>query len=150
MGVAVGKDGGRPIVRGVILDDSGTEIGEIQHLADLSKDVRTQLDELAKAFETAIEGNRPEPIVIRLGRIRVWEGSKTIARRARAEGVLLATCRDLRVHVLVMDGVEIAKAVGGDRSAEKEAKGWASKEFVAAGAAALAAHSIAQRGEPGN
>ena len=56
MGVAVGTDGGRPIVRGVILDDSGTEIGEIQHLADLSKDVRTQLDELAKAFETAIEG----------------------------------------------------------------------------------------------
>ena len=149
MGVTVGTDDGRPIVRGVILDDSGTEVGEIQHLTDLRNDVRTQLDDLAKAIETAIEGNRPEPMVIRLGRIRLWERRRTTAARARAEGVLVATCRDRGIHVLVMDGVEIAKAVGGDgASADKAAKGWASKDFVEAGAAALAAHSIAQRGGP--
>jgi hypothetical protein len=149
MGVTVGTDDGRPIVRGVILDDSGTEVGEIQHLTDLRNDVRTQLDELAKAFETAIEGNPPEPIVIRLGRIRFWQSRATTATRARAEGVLLATCRDRGVHVLVMSGDEIAKAVGEDGgSADKAAKGWASKDFVEAGAAALAAHSIAQRGGP--
>src|ERR1700722_11246172 len=112
MGVTVGTDDGRPIVRGVILDDSGTEVGEIQHLTDLRNDVRTQLDELAKAFETAIEGNPPEPIVIRLGRIRFWESRVTTATRARAEGVLVATCRDRGIHVLVMNGDEIAKAVG--------------------------------------
>jgi hypothetical protein len=149
MGVSVGTDDGRPIVRGVVLDDSGAEVGEIQHLTDLRNDVGTQLVELAKAMETAIEANRPEPMVIRLGRIRIWESRRTIAARARSEGVLLATCRDRGVRVLVMDGDAIAKAVGGDgASAEKAAKSWASKDFVEAGAAALAAHSIAQRGGP--
>jgi hypothetical protein len=148
MGVIVGTEDGRPVVRGVILDDSGTEVGEIQHVTDLRNDVSTQLDELAKAIETAILGKRLELMVIRLGRIHMWESRRTIARRARAEGVLLATCRDHGVHALVMDGDEVARAVGGDRasSADKAAKGWASKDFVGAGAAALAAHSIAQRG----
>jgi Holliday junction resolvasome RuvABC endonuclease subunit len=151
MGVMVGIVDGRPVVRGVILDDSGTEVGEIQHLADLRNDVGTQLEELGKAIETAIEGNRPRLMVIRLGRIRVWESRRTTATRARAEGVLLATCRARGVHVLVMDGDEIAKAVGGDgASPDKAAKDWASKDFVEAGAAALAAHSIAQRGGPGS
>jgi Holliday junction resolvasome RuvABC endonuclease subunit len=149
MGLIVGTEDGRPVVRGVILDDSGTEVGEIQHLTDLRNDVGTQLDELAKAIETAILGNRPELVVIRLGRIHLWQRRRTTATRARAEGVVLATCRDHGVQVLVMDGDEVARAVGGDRaSADKAAKGWASKDFVEAGAAALAAHSIAQRGGP--
>jgi Holliday junction resolvasome RuvABC endonuclease subunit len=147
MGVIVGTEDGRPVVRGVILDDSGTEVGEIQHLTDLRNDVGAQLDELAKAIETAILGNRPELVVIRLGRIHLWQSRRTTATRARAEGVLLATCRDHSVDVLVMDGDEVARAVGGDgASADKAAKSWASKDFVEAGAAALAAHSIAQRG----
>ena len=147
MGVIVGTEDGRPVVRGVVLDESGAEVGEIQHLTDLRNDVRTQLDELTKAIETAILPKRPEVMVIRLGRIHMWERRRTTATRARAEGVLLATCRDHGVHVLVMDGDEVARAVGGDgASADKAAKGWASKDFVEAGAAALAAHSIAQRG----
>ena len=40
MGVTVGTEDGRPVVRGVVLDDSGTEVGEIQHRADLRSDVR--------------------------------------------------------------------------------------------------------------
>ena len=147
MGVIVGTEDSRPVVRGVVLDDSGTEVGEIQHLTDLRNDVRTQLDELAKAIETAILANRPELMVIRLGRIHLWERRRTTATRARAEGVLLATCRDHGVDVLVMDRDEVASAVGGDRaSADKAAKAWASKDFVEAGAAALAAHSIVQQG----
>ena len=147
MGVIVGTEGGRPVARGVVLDDSGTEVGEIQHLTDLRNDVRTQLDELAKAIEAAVLANRPELMVIRLGRIHLWERRRTTATRARAEGVLLATCRDHGVDVLVMDRDEVASAVGGDRaSADRAAKAWASKDFVEAGAAALAAHSIAQQG----
>jgi len=147
MGVIVGTEDGRPVARGVVLDDSGIEVGEIQHLTDLRNDVRTQLDELAKAIETAIQANSPEVMVIRTGRIHMWERRRMTATRARAEGVLLATCRDHGVHVLVMDADEVGRAVGGDRaSADKAAKGWASKDFVEAGAAALAAHSIAQRG----
>jgi Holliday junction resolvasome RuvABC endonuclease subunit len=147
MGVTVGTEDGRPVVRAVILDDSGTEIGEIQHLTDLRNDVHTQLEELAKAIETAILGKRPELMVIRLGRTTMWERRRTTATRARAEGVVLATCRDHGVQVLVMDGDEVARTAGGDRaSADKAATGWASKDFVEAGAAALAAHSIAQRG----
>ena len=147
MGVIVGTEDSRPVVRGVVLDESGTEVGEIQHLTDLRNDVRTQLDELAKAIETAILANRPELMVIRLGRIHLWERRRTTATRARAEGVLLATCRDHGVDVLVMDRDEVASAVGGDRaSADKAAKAWASKDFVEAGAAALAAHSIVQQG----
>ena len=147
MGVSVGTEDGRPIVRGVIIDESGAEVGEIQHLADLRNDVVSQLDELAKAFEMAILGKRPELVVIRLGRIHMWDSRKTTAGRARAEGVLVATCRDKGVQVLVMDGDEVARAAGGDRgSADKAAKAWASKDFVAAGTAALAASSIAQRG----
>src|SRR3974377_2110129 len=102
MGVIVGTEDGRPVVRGVVLDDSGIEIGEIQHLTDLRNDVATQLDELAKAIETGIQAKTPEVMVIRLGRIHVWERRRTTAMRARAEGVLLATCRDRGVHVLVM------------------------------------------------
>jgi Holliday junction resolvasome RuvABC endonuclease subunit len=147
MGVIVGTEDGHPVVRGVVLDDSGIEVGEIQHLTDLRNDVGTQLDELAKAIETAIRAKSPEVMVIRLGRNHIWERRRTIAVRARAEGVLLATCRDRGVHVLVMDGDEVATAVGGDRaSADKAAKDWASKDFAEAAAAALAAHSIAQRG----
>ena len=147
MGVTVGTEGGRPVVRGVILDDSGKEVGEIQHLTDLRNNVGTQLEELAKAIETAIQGKDIELMVIRLGRIHMWQSRRTAATRARAEGVLLATFRDHGVHVLLMDRDEVAKAVGGDRaSADKAAKGLASKDFVEAGAAALAAHTIAQRG----
>jgi hypothetical protein len=146
MGVAVDVEDGRPAVRGVILDDSGNEVGEIQHLA-ARNDVDKQLDELAKAIETAMQGKDIELMVIRLGRIHMWQSRRTAATRARAEGVLVATCRDHGVHVLVMDGIEVAKAVGRDRaSAVKAAKELASKDFVEAGAAALAAHSIAQRG----
>jgi Holliday junction resolvasome RuvABC endonuclease subunit len=147
MGVVVGTEDGRPVIRGVVLNDSGVEIGEIQHRADLRNDVRTQLDDLAKAIETAIQANSPEVMVMRLGRIHMWERRSTTATRARAEGVLVATGRDRGVHVLVMDGDEVGKAVGGDRaSADKAAKAWASKDFVEAAAAALAAHSIAQQG----
>lgn len=147
MGVTVGIEDGRPVVRGVILDDLGSEVGEIQHLVGQRNDVGTQLDELAKAIETAIQGKDIELMVIQLSRITMWHSRRTTATRARAEGVLLATCRDHGVHVLVMDGVEVAKAVGGDKaSAAKAAKILASKDFVEAGAAALAAHSIAQRG----
>jgi hypothetical protein len=148
MGVMVGTEDGRPVVRGVILDDSGNEVGEVQHLTDLRNDVRTQLDELANAIESAISGKRPEIIVIRLGRIRIWERRSAIATRARAEGVVLATCRAQGLQVLMMDGNGVARALGGDQaSAAKAAKNLASKGFVGAGAAALAAHSIAQRGE---
>lgn len=147
MGVIVGTEDGRPVVRGVVLDDSGIEVGEIQHLSDLLKDVRTQLEELAKAIETAIQANTPEVMVIRPGRIHMWERRRTVAAHARAEGVLLATSRDRGIHVLVMDGDEVGRTIGGDRaSADKAAQRWASKDFVKAGAAALAAHSIAQRG----
>lgn len=147
MGVSVDVEEGRPVVRGVILDDAGTEVGEIQHLTDMRFDVRTQLDELAKAFETALVADRPELLVIRLGRIHIWDSRKSTARRARAEGVLLATSRDNGVHVLAMDADEVARAVGGDRSsADKAVTSRASKTFVEARAAALAAHSIAKRG----
>lgn len=149
MGVSVDLEGGRPVVRGVILDDSGTEVGEIQHLTDMRYDVRTQLDELAKAFETAIAGERPEVMVIRLSRIHIWDSRKSTARRARAEGALLATSRDNGVHVLAMDADEVARAVGADQSSvDKAVRSWATKTFAEAGAAALAAHSIAKRGEP--
>jgi Holliday junction resolvasome RuvABC endonuclease subunit len=149
MGLSVDIEEGRPVVRGVILDDSGTEVGEIQHLTDMRCDVRTQLDELAKAFETALMGQRPELIVIRLGRIHIWDSRKSTAMRARAEGILLATSRDNDVHVLAMDADEIAKAVGGDRSSvDKSVRSWATKTFVEAGAAALAAHSMTKRDEP--
>jgi Holliday junction resolvasome RuvABC endonuclease subunit len=148
MGVSVDIEEGRPVVRGVILDDSGTEVGEIQHLTDMRYDVRTQLDELAKAFERALLGQRPELMVIRLGQIHIWDSRKSTARRARAEGVLLATSRDNGVHVLVMDADEVARAVGGDHSSvDKAVRSWATKTFVEAGAAALAAHSIAKRDE---
>jgi hypothetical protein len=147
MGVIAGTEEGRPVVRGVVLDDSGIELGEMQHLTDLRNDLRTQLDALAKAIETTIQEHSPEVMVIRTGRIHMWERRRTTAARARAEGVLLATCRDHGVHVLVMDGDEVGRAVGRDRaSADKAAKAWASKDFVEAGAAALAAHSIAQQG----
>ena len=146
MGVTVGTEDGRPVVRGVVLDESGTEVGEIKHLTDLQNDVRTRLDELAKAVETAILPKRPDVIVLRLGRIHFWERRTTVATRARAEGVLLATCRDHGVRILVMDGDEVSRTVGGDVGADKAAKTWASKGFVETGAAALAAHSIAHRG----
>ncbi len=143
----VGTEDGRPIVRGVVLDDSGAEVGEIQHLTDLRNDVSTQLDELAKAIETPIQSHRPEVMVLRLAPIHLWERGSTTATRARAEGVVVATGRDHGVRVLVMDGDEVGSALGEDRaSADKAAKAWASKDFVEAGAAALAAHSIAERG----
>jgi hypothetical protein len=41
MGVSVDIEKGRPVVRGVILDDAGTEVGEMQHLTDMRYDVRT-------------------------------------------------------------------------------------------------------------
>jgi Holliday junction resolvasome RuvABC endonuclease subunit len=148
MGFSVDIEQGRPVVRGVILDDSGTEVGEIQHLTDMRYDVRTQLDELGKAFETTLVGQRPEVMVIRLGRIHIWDSRKSTATRARAEGVLLATSRDNEVHVLAMDADEVSRAIGGDRSSvDKAVRAWATKTFVEAGAAALAAHSIAKRGE---
>jgi hypothetical protein len=148
MGVSVDIEEGRPVVRGVILDDSGTEVGEIQHLTDMRYDVRAQLDELAKAFETTLVGQCPELIVIRLGQIHIWDSRKSTARRARAEGVLLATSRDNDVHVLAMDAGEVTRAVGGDRSSvDKAVRSWATKAFVEVGAAALAAHSIAKRDE---
>jgi Holliday junction resolvasome RuvABC endonuclease subunit len=147
MGVMVGTEDGRPVVRGVVLDDSGTEVGEIQHLTNPRNDVGTQLDELAKAIETPIQTHKPEVMVMRLAPIHMWERRSTTATRARAEGVLVTTGRDHGVQVLVMDGDEVGRAVGGDpASADKAAKAWASKDFVEAGAAALAAHSIAQRG----
>jgi hypothetical protein len=148
MGVSVDIKEGRPVVRGVILDDSGYEVGEIQHLTDMRYDERTQLDELAKAFESALLGQRPELMVIRLGRIHLWDSRKSTARRARAEGVLLATSRDNGVHVFAMDADEVARTVGGDHSSvDKAVRSWATKAFVEAGAAALAAHSIAKRDE---
>jgi hypothetical protein len=77
--------------------------------------------------------------VIKLGRIHIWDGRKSTARRARAEGVLLATSRDNGVHVLAMDAGDIAKAVGGDHSSvDKAARSRATKTFTEAGAAALA------------
>jgi Holliday junction resolvasome RuvABC endonuclease subunit len=148
MGVSVDMEEGRPVVRGVILDDSGTEVGEIQHLTNIRDYVRTQLDELAKAFESVLVGQCPDLIVIRLGRIHIWDSRKSTAGRARAEGVLLATSRDNGVHVLAMDADEVARALGGDRSSvDKAVRSWATKDFVEAGAAALAAHSIAKRDE---
>ena len=131
----------------MILDDSGAEVGEIQHLIDMRYDVRTQLDELAKAFEKAIVGERPELMVIRLGRIHIWDSRKSTAGPRKSRGGLAGYSRDNGVHVLAMDEGDIAKAVGGDRSSvDKAARTRATKAFVEAGSAALAAHSIAQRG----
>jgi Holliday junction resolvasome RuvABC endonuclease subunit len=147
MGVVAGTEDGRPVVRGVVLDDDGNEVGEIQHLTNPQDDVGTQLDDLAKAVEAPIQTHRPEVMVLRLAPIHRWERRTTTATRARAEGVLVATGRDHGVRVLVMDGDEVGTAVGGDRgSADKAAKAWASKDFVEAGAAALAARSVAQQG----
>ncbi len=151
MGVIVGTEDGHTVVRGVVLDDSGNEVGEIQHLTNPGDDVGTQLDDLAKALEAPIQTHRPEVMVLRLAPIHTWERRTTTATRARAEGVLVATGRDHGVRVLVMDGDEVGTAVGGDRaSADKAAKAWASKDFVEAGAAALAARSIAQQGGHGS
>jgi len=148
VGITVRVKGGRPHLRGVVLDDPSDDSPPrtFSHLASSADGLAEQVHGVADALRTqltALAGSLTALVVREAddgARGGLTSGRKA---RARAEGAVLDVGRARTQRVQVMSGPQVGRACGGNlQTAEALAAEQVDAEWIEAGSAALAARSL--------
>lgn len=147
LGLHVGTQGSRRVVRGVLLDpaDDSVQLPAIEHVPHPSHDEATQAYDARDAIASALSAHDVAAAVLIEAdyhpRARVTDGTRA---RLRLEGACLSACRISIPHVAVMNGPDLGRRVGGSKEkAHAAARNLGVDEnLVEPTAAALAAKSL--------
>lgn len=151
MGISCNVDGGRLIVRGVILDNGAAQ-EVFLHRSAKGEDLSLQLRSLSADLTTRLADLEVSCVVVRSAdhhsAARLTEPS---ALRLRGEGVVLATARAAADRVSSLSGKAIGETCGSSKAAvDTEATALLNAAAREATAAALAAEHLLRSGRNGH
>jgi hypothetical protein len=140
LGVTVRIAGGRPHLRGVVLDDSGALVRTFEHKCS-QDDEHEMLHALGQAFGTELAAQDVGAVLIRESGYSRGAGlTGPTKARLRGEGVALVVARRVTRVVVVADAKGIGQLMRVDAaSADADGKALAGAIYAEAAAAALGA-----------
>ena len=148
LGVSCAIKDKRPIVLGVLAsteNDSVTASEAFRHVSGKQDEQSKQLRELADHLDSVLKQLQPEVVVIHSLDFYKFTSRDTITKHARVEGALLAVADRHANHAFTLNGKQIGDRLGSSKAAgEAEAATLVGDELAEAGAAALAALSLAK------